>query len=138
MSTEPNVGTPAESPLAPVTLRGLCDRAYDKRKNAALEIEALVKTLEDNNEVDRICAIIALLGQDFTTSTHLNHRKGGLIGLAGVAIGLMTVGLVLLCRFCLQFFFLNYGVSNIPSKTYNSTINSTTSTFSVAAVLLLL
>ncbi|CAM9872068.1 unnamed protein product, partial [Choristocarpus tenellus] len=63
--------------------------SYDKRKNAALEIEALIKTLEDHNETDRICAIIALLGQDFATSNNANHRKGGLIGLAATAIGLM-------------------------------------------------
>lgn len=86
-----SLGTPAESPLAPAILRGLGDRSYDKRKNAALEIEALIKTLEDNNETDRICSIIVLLGQDFATSTNPNHRKGGLIGLAASSIGLMSV-----------------------------------------------
>lgn len=30
-----------------------------------------------------------MLGQDFATSTNANHRKGGLIGLAATAIGLM-------------------------------------------------
>lgn len=92
MAEDSSVGTPAESPLAPAILRGLGDRSYDKRKNAALEIEALIKTLEDNNETDRICSIIVLLGQDFATSTNPNHRKGGLIGLAATAIGLMSVG----------------------------------------------
>lgn len=91
MADESGVGTPAESPLAPAILRGLGDRSYDKRKNAALEIEALIKTLEDNNETDRICSIIVLLGQDFATSTNPNHRKGGLIGLAASSIGLMSV-----------------------------------------------
>ncbi|CAN0042566.1 unnamed protein product [Ectocarpus sp. 12 AP-2014] len=90
MAEDSSVGTPAESPLAPAILRGLGDRSYDKRKNAALEIEALIKTLEDNNETDRICSIIVLLGQDFATSTNPNHRKGGLIGLAATAIGLMS------------------------------------------------
>lgn len=92
MAEDATVGTPAESPLAPAILRGLGDRSYDKRKNAALEIEALIKTLEDNNETDRICSIIVLLGQDFATSTNPNHRKGGLIGLAASSIGLMSVG----------------------------------------------
>ena len=36
---------PAESPLPPAILRSLGDRSYDKRKNAALEIEALIKVL---------------------------------------------------------------------------------------------
>ncbi len=91
MAEDSGMGTPAESPLAPAILRGLGDRSYDKRKNAALEIEALIKTLEDNNETDRICSIIVLLGQDFATSTNPNHRKGGLIGLAASSIGLMSV-----------------------------------------------
>lgn len=94
-----SASTPAESPLAPPILRGLGDRSYDKRKNAALEIEDLIKKLEDNNETDRICAIIAMLGQDFATSTNANHRKGGLIGLAATAIGLMGVGVCEL-RWC--------------------------------------
>eukprot|EP00953_Heterococcus_sp_UTEX-ZZ885_P003333 2329-Heterococcus_DN1.PRE.2 len=104
------LSTPAEAPLAPSVLRGLGDRSYDKRKNAALEIEALVKSLQDAHDTDRrlniqpallstpmantcrnrICSIIALLGQDFATSTNANHRKGGLIGLAATAIGLMS------------------------------------------------
>lgn len=91
MAEDSSTSTAAESPLAPAILRGLGDRSYDKRKNAALEIEALIKVLEDNNETDRICAVIALLGQDFATSNNANHRKGGLIGLAATAIGLMSV-----------------------------------------------
>lgn len=96
MAEDSAIGTPAESPLAPAILRGLGDRSYEKRKNAALEIEALIKTLEDNNETDRICSIIVLLGQDFATSTNAHHRKGGLIGLAATAIGLMSVGVIYL------------------------------------------
>ena len=94
MAEDSGIGTPAESPLAPAILRGLGDRSYEKRKNAALEIEALIKTLEDNNETDRICSIIVLLGQDFATSTNAHHRKGGLIGLAATAVGLMSVGAI--------------------------------------------
>ena len=80
----------SESPLPPAILRSLGDRSYDKRKHAALEIEALIKALQENNDTDRICSVIAMLGQDFATSTNANHRKGGLIGLAATAIGLMN------------------------------------------------
>ncbi len=51
--------------------------------------KALLKRLQAREDTDRICNIIALLGQDFATSTNVNHRKGGLIALAGVSIGLM-------------------------------------------------
>jgi|TARA_B100001996_G_C18649737_1_gene588898 vacuole morphology and inheritance protein 14 len=81
--------TPSESPLPPAILRSLGDRSYDKRKNAALEIEVLIRTLQENKSTDRICSVIAMLGQDFATSTNANNRKGGLIGLAASAIGLM-------------------------------------------------
>lgn len=110
MAEDSTVGTPAESPLAPAILRGLGDRSYDKRKNAALEIEALIKTLEDNNETDRICSIIVLLGQDFATSTNPNHRKGGLIGLAASSIGLMSVG-----AFPFSTLIIAYAASNMSS-----------------------
>jgi len=89
MSALPPSTAPAESPLPPAILRSLGDRSYDKRKNAALEIEALIKALQENNDTDRICSVIAMLGQDFATSTNANHRKGGLIGLAATSIGLM-------------------------------------------------
>ena len=78
---------PAESPLPPAILRSLGDRSYDKRKNAALEIEALIKALQENNDTDRISSVICMLGNDFSTSTNPNHRKGGLIGLAATSIG---------------------------------------------------
>ena len=64
-------------------------RSYDKRKQAALEIEALIKSLQEIKDTDRINAIIVMLGEDFATSATSNHRKGGLIGLAATAIGLM-------------------------------------------------
>jgi hypothetical protein len=40
-------GTPAESPLPPAILRGLGDRSYDKRKTAALDVTALIKSLQE-------------------------------------------------------------------------------------------
>jgi vacuole morphology and inheritance protein 14 len=66
----------------------LGDRSYDKRKAAALEITSLIKTLQDQNEYDKIINVIQLLSQDFTRSRNVHHRKGGLIGLAATAIGL--------------------------------------------------
>ncbi|KAG7390932.1 hypothetical protein PHYBOEH_006876 [Phytophthora boehmeriae] len=124
-------------PLSPNLMRNLGDRSYDKRKGAAMELENLIKQLQENaasiefhqqhqlqlnqdspssrlntdvgasgtesESVDgasstfaisnpsrqRIPAIIELLGNDFACSSNANHRKGGLIGLAATAIGLM-------------------------------------------------
>ena len=78
-----------ESPLPPLVQRSLGDRSYDKRKNAALEIEQLVKSLNDAHNVPMISSIIAVLAKDFCTSMNANYRKGGLIGIAATAIGLM-------------------------------------------------
>jgi vacuole morphology and inheritance protein 14 len=78
-----------ESPLPPVVQRLLGDRSNEKRKNAALEIEALIKSLQEANNTSMIQSIIAILSKDFCTSMNSNYRKGGLIGLAATAIGLM-------------------------------------------------
>ena len=82
-------GGGGESPLPTTILRALGDRSNEKRKNAALEIEALVKSLQDANNVVAIQSIIDLLSRDFCTSMNSNYRKGGLVGLAATSIGLM-------------------------------------------------
>lgn len=79
----------AESPLPPVVQRSLGDRSNEKRKNAALEIEALIKQLQTTKNVAMIQSIIMVLSKDFCTSMNINYRKGGLVGLAATAIGLM-------------------------------------------------
>ncbi|XP_066383749.1 protein VAC14 homolog isoform X2 [Miscanthus floridulus] len=71
-------------------LRNLSDKLYEKRKNAALEIEGIVKQLATAGEHEKISAVISLLTNDFTYSPQANHRKGGLIGLAAVTVGLTS------------------------------------------------
>ncbi|CAN6295950.1 unnamed protein product [Urochloa humidicola] len=71
-------------------LRNLSDKLYEKRKNAALEIEGIVKQLATAGEHEKISAVISLLIHDFTYSPQANHRKGGLIGLAAVTVGLTS------------------------------------------------
>ncbi|RLN42656.1 hypothetical protein C2845_PM01G07860 [Panicum miliaceum] len=71
-------------------LRNLSDKLYEKRKNAALEIEGIVKQLATAGEHEKISAVITLLVNDFTYSPQANHRKGGLIGLAAVTVGLTS------------------------------------------------
>ncbi|KAK1651929.1 hypothetical protein QYE76_069734 [Lolium multiflorum] len=71
-------------------LRNLADKLYEKRKNAALEIEGIVKQLSTAGEHEKIAAVIGLLTSDFAMSPQANHRKGGLIGLAAVTVGLTS------------------------------------------------
>jgi vacuole morphology and inheritance protein 14 len=54
-----------------------------------LEIEQLVKSLSEAHNVPMIQSIISVLAKDFCTSMNANYRKGGLIGIAATAIGLM-------------------------------------------------
>ncbi|KAG1334170.1 protein VAC14 [Cocos nucifera] len=69
-------------------LKNLSDKLYEKRKNAALEVEWIVKQLAVAGEHEKINAVINMLNVDFTYSPQANHRKGGLIGLAAVTVGL--------------------------------------------------
>ncbi|XP_074577078.1 protein VAC14 homolog isoform X2 [Curcuma longa] len=71
-------------------LRNLADKLYEKRKNAALEIEGIIKQLTLSGEHDKISAVINLLTLEFAGSPQANHRKGGLIGLAAATVGLGT------------------------------------------------
>ncbi|XP_016441220.1 protein VAC14 homolog [Nicotiana tabacum] len=71
-------------------LRNLSDKLYEKRKNAALELEGIVKQLAVAGDHDKITAIINLLTQEYTYSPQANNRKGGLIGLAAATVGLTS------------------------------------------------
>ncbi|XP_022725365.1 protein VAC14 homolog isoform X2 [Durio zibethinus] len=71
-------------------LRYLSDKLYEKRKNAALEVEGIVKQLASSGDHEKITAVINLLTTEFTYSPQANHRKGGLIGLAAATVGLTS------------------------------------------------
>lgn len=76
------------APLSPACVRALHDKLYDKRKTAALEIEKMVKEFASLNKTNEIKRLLKVLGQDFANSTNPHARKGGLIGLAAIAIAL--------------------------------------------------
>ena len=78
-------------PLGPITSRNLCDKLYEKRKQGALEVEALVKDLNAKKDKERIVSIVDYIIVNFSTSPNGNHRKGALIALAAVAIALEGV-----------------------------------------------
>ncbi|KJE95353.1 HEAT repeat-containing protein [Capsaspora owczarzaki ATCC 30864] len=76
------------APLNANIVRALSDKLYEKRKVAALEIEKIVRQLQDSKDSNKIAKVITLLRQDFAFSANGNNRKGGLIGLAATAIAL--------------------------------------------------
>ncbi|CAG9766280.1 unnamed protein product [Ceutorhynchus assimilis] len=76
------------APLSAACVRALNDKLYEKRKTAALEIEKMVKEFAANNNTGQIKRILKILGQDFVLSQNPHARKGGLIGLAAIAIAL--------------------------------------------------
>ncbi|KAI8538717.1 hypothetical protein RHMOL_Rhmol09G0125800 [Rhododendron molle] len=80
----------ALSAIPAAVLRNLSDKLYEKRKNAALEVEGIVKQLAAAGDHDKITAVINLLTNEFTYSPQANHRKGGLIGLAAATVGLTS------------------------------------------------
>ncbi|XP_022882114.1 protein VAC14 homolog [Olea europaea var. sylvestris] len=80
----------ALSVIPMAVLRNLSDKLYEKRKNAALEVEGIVKQLAMAGDHDKITAVINLLTTEFTHSAQANHRKGGLIGLAAATVGLTS------------------------------------------------
>ncbi|XP_051149030.1 protein VAC14 homolog [Andrographis paniculata] len=78
------------SVIPAATLRNLSDKLYEKRKNAALEVEGIVKQLAVAGDHDKISGVINLLANEYTYSPQANHRKGGLIGLAAATVGLTS------------------------------------------------
>ncbi|KAJ0703453.1 putative vacuole morphology and inheritance protein [Helianthus annuus] len=68
----------------------LVDKLYEKRKNAALDVEGIVKQLTVAGDHDKIIVVIKLLVHEFAYSSQANHRKGGLIGLAAATVGLSS------------------------------------------------
>ncbi|KAK4479712.1 hypothetical protein RD792_015244 [Penstemon davidsonii] len=80
----------ALSVIPAAVLRNLSDKLYEKRKNAALDVEGIVKQLTVAGDHDKITAVINLLTNEYTNSPQANHRKGGLIGLAAATVGLTS------------------------------------------------
>ncbi|KOC60156.1 Protein VAC14 like protein [Habropoda laboriosa] len=76
------------APLSSACVRSLNDKLYEKRKAAALEVEKMVKEFAAHNNTVQIKRLLKVLGQDLATSQNPHTRKGGLIGLAAIAVGL--------------------------------------------------
>lgn len=89
----PNNPNSEFGPLPQHIARGLNDRMYEKRKQAALEIERLVRTWISTEPPTQskayVAQVIRILQQEYLYRGSNPHtRKGGLIGLAATAIAL--------------------------------------------------
>jgi len=83
--------TQAQEVLGESVTRILSDKLYDRRKQAASEIEEKVKEILQRTSVGRmqqVQRILDILRCEYIESPQPNYRKGGLIGLASVSIGL--------------------------------------------------
>ncbi|CAL9184035.1 unnamed protein product [Musa hybrid cultivar] len=78
----------ASSLIPASVLRNLTDKLYEKRKKAAVTIQDIVGKLAYEQEVKKILAVINILATEFTVNPQPDRRKGGLKGLAAVAVGL--------------------------------------------------
>ncbi|KAF8475720.1 vacuolar protein 14 C-terminal Fig4p binding-domain-containing protein [Kalaharituber pfeilii] len=75
--------------MDPSIQRSLNDKLYDKRKLGALELERVIRDCIEQEDHDKIKAIIHELCHDYAYSVHQpNARNGGLIGLAAASIAL--------------------------------------------------
>jgi hypothetical protein len=61
-----------------------CSQAYEKRKNAALDLERLVREAAAVDDVKKLDALIAQLC-DLSAGAKTDGRCGAIMGLAGVA-----------------------------------------------------
>ncbi|RWS27130.1 protein VAC14-like protein [Leptotrombidium deliense] len=76
------------SPLSAACFRALSNKMQEKRKYASLQIEQMVRDLHSRDNKVQIEKLLRVLGNDLALSQNPNSRKGGLLGLAAVAIGL--------------------------------------------------
>ncbi|XP_055906831.1 protein VAC14 homolog [Eupeodes corollae] len=81
----------ASSPYLPLSescAKALGDKVYEKRRLASNEIDKTVAELNNKGNTAQIKNLIEILSNDFAKSRDPNRRKGGLIGLAAVSLGL--------------------------------------------------
>lgn len=73
-----------------LTFRKHVLQTYDRRKIAALEVERLVHSFAAQNQVDRVLSLVNTLSAYAQAEAPSNTRKGGLLCLAAVAVGLAS------------------------------------------------
>lgn len=70
--------------------RYLSDKLYDRRKLGATEIRQIVEKFVFQKEQQKIKDIIVFVEKEFIYSSSINSRKGGLLAIAAITLGLGT------------------------------------------------
>eukprot|EP00049_Salpingoeca_infusionum_P000050 m.36847 g.36847 ORF g.36847 m.36847 type:complete len:675 (+) comp10037_c1_seq2:140-2164(+) len=78
----------ADALLTPNIIKRLQDKIYDKRKNAALELERTTKHYLSQKEDDKVHTIIQFVQTQLLRNSNPNSRKGGLIALAAITMAI--------------------------------------------------
>jgi hypothetical protein len=78
----------SQQSISAAVLVSLAHKRYERRRLAAMEIEKVVRSLVQQDELERVRAILLLLSDDYVRSTSEDARKGGVVALAASAIGL--------------------------------------------------
>ena len=83
--------------LSAVALKNLGDKIPDKRKQAATEVENVVRGMKQRGDVLAIKALVESLHQRYiNNSMQPNMRKGGCLAMASVAVVMLKVVFLLL------------------------------------------
>lgn len=81
-----------QPPWNQTVTRNLCDRLYEKRKQGAQDVQALVRDISLTQfDKEKINYIIDYILENLLAVPNPNHKKGGLIALSAVALGLGNV-----------------------------------------------
>ncbi|KRY10651.1 Protein VAC14 -like protein [Trichinella patagoniensis] len=83
----PTLSDNPSSILSTSLVRHLTDKIYEKRKVGALELQKLVVDYINQNQMEQVEKIITILN-GYVRALNPHTRKGGLLGLAAVAIAL--------------------------------------------------
>jgi hypothetical protein len=88
VETRENLKRSSQQSISAAVLVSLAHKRYERRRLAAMEIEKVVRSLVQQDELERVRAILLLLSDDYVRSTSEDARKGGVVALAASAIGL--------------------------------------------------
>ena len=91
VETRESLKRSSQQSISAAVLVSLAHKRYERRRLAAMEIEKVVRSLVQQNELERVRAILLLLSDDYVRSTSEDARKGGVVALAASAIGLKKV-----------------------------------------------